>query len=118
MREAFLGAHAFVFTSLRDSFGTVVLEAMAHGLPVVTLDHQGVGTFLPEAAAIKVPVTTPEDTVRLLAEAIDRLAADEALRLRMAQAAWRFAQAERWDRRAERMLALYEEVLSHAHRRV
>ncbi len=42
----------------------------------------------------------------------------EALRLRMAQAAWRFAQAERWDRRAERMLALYEEVLSHAHRRV
>jgi hypothetical protein len=40
----------------------------------------------------------------------------EALRLRMAQAAWRYAQAERWDRRVERMLALYEEVLSHAHR--
>lgn len=118
MREAFLGAHALVFTSLRDSSGAVVWEAMAHGLPVVTLDHQGVGTFLPEAAAIKVPVTTPEDTVRLLAKAIDQLAADEALRLRMAQAAWRYAQAERWDRRAERMLTLYEEVLSHAHRRV
>jgi len=43
---------------------------------------------------------------------------DEALGLRMAQAAWRYAQAERWDRRVERILALYEEVLSHAHRRV
>jgi hypothetical protein len=34
----------------------------------------------------------------------------------MALAAWRFAQEERWDRRAQRMLALYEEVLRDADR--
>ncbi|RKQ88844.1 glycosyltransferase family 4 protein [Brockia lithotrophica] len=118
MKEVFQEAHAFVFTSLRDGFGCVVLEAMSFGLPVITLDHQGVGTFLPADAAIKVPVRTPEETFQAISEGIERLALDEDLRLRMSREAWRFAQEERWDRRAERMLALYEEVLSHAHRRV
>ncbi len=41
MPALFQRCDAFLFTSLRDSFGSVVLEAMAHGLPVVTLNHQG-----------------------------------------------------------------------------
>ena len=35
-------ADAFVFSSLRDTTGTVVVEALAAGLPVICLDHQGV----------------------------------------------------------------------------
>jgi len=50
MSSLYQNADAFLFTSLRDSFGTQVLEAMGHGLPVLTLDHQGVGTFIPANA--------------------------------------------------------------------
>lgn len=116
MATLFIQGGAFLFTSLRDSSGSVVLEAMAFGLPVIVPDHQGVGTFVPENAGIKVPVTKPEETVAALAQAIERLAQDPTLRARLGQGAWRFAQEERWERRAEVMLSMYEEVLQHAHR--
>ena len=38
-------ADVFAFTSLRDTTGTVVLEALGAGLPVMCLDHQGSATF-------------------------------------------------------------------------
>ncbi len=36
----------FIFTSLRDTSGNVVLEAMSHGLPVIALNHHGVGEIV------------------------------------------------------------------------
>lgn len=116
MASLFKEVDAFLFTSIRDSFGSVVLEAMAFGLPIITLNHQGVKVFVPPDAGIKVPVTTPSETVRALAEAIDELAQNPSLRGRLSQGAWEAAQGERWDKRAERMLVYYEEVLSGAHR--
>ena len=115
MQELFRSTAVFIFTSFRDSFGSVVLEAMAFGLPVIVPDHQGVGTFVPNEAGIKVPVTTPEDTIGGFARAIEHMALDQEARNRMALAAWRFAQEERWDKRAERMLNIYEELLHDAH---
>ena len=76
-------ADAFLFTSLRDSFGMQVLEAMGHGLPVLTLDHQGAGTFVPAPAGIKVPVTDPRETVTRLAEGIRWLARNPEARREM-----------------------------------
>ncbi len=112
MPRLFRAADALLFTSLRDSFGSVVLEALAHGVPVIGLDHQGVGTFVPPEAAIKVPVTCPAETVRGLAAGIGRLIRRPEVWHRMRQAAWRYAQTERWERRVERMLGLYESVLA------
>jgi glycosyltransferase involved in cell wall biosynthesis len=115
MASVFQSCHAFLFTSLRDSFGSVVLEAMAHGLPIVTLNHQGVGTFVPNSAGIKVPVTTPHETIQSLASAIDELsAADDCRRRNMQLAAWTFAKEQTWDHRAEYMSRIYEEVATRA----
>src|SRR5690606_19903041 len=59
VRKAYLTHDVFMFCSLRDSFGSQFLEAMAYGLPIITLDHQGAGDHIPEDAGIKVPVSTP-----------------------------------------------------------
>ncbi|MBZ5516215.1 MAG: glycosyltransferase [Acidobacteriia bacterium] len=111
MPALYRSADAFVFTSLRDSFGSQVLEAMAAGLPIVTLDHQGVGAFVPPEAGIKVAVTTPPEVVASLAFAIRRLAASEETRTKMGREAWEFAKTQTWPRRAELMSNWYEELV-------
>ena len=65
------GRH-FLFTSLRDSSGAVLTEALAYHLPILTLNHQGVGAIVPSEAGIKVEVTSPEETVSALADGLRR----------------------------------------------
>jgi glycosyltransferase involved in cell wall biosynthesis len=112
MLDLYQRADAFLFTSLRDSFGTQVLEAMGQGLPILTLDHQGVGTFVPPGAGIKTPVTTPGETIRGIADGIRWLARNPDARWRLGDAGRTYAETQTWERRAEWMSKLYEEALS------
>lgn len=105
-------ADAFLFTSLRDSFGMQVLEAMGHGLPILTLDHQGVGTFVPTGAGIKIPVTSPRETVGGIAKGIRWLSRNPEQLRRMGETGRAFARTQTWQKRAEWMSKLYEDVLS------
>lgn len=112
MPELYQRSDAFLFTSLRDSFGTQVLEAMAHGLPILTLDHQGVGTFVPPGAGIKIPVTNPPETISAIADGIRWLARNPDARRRLGEAGHAYAQTQTWERRAEWMSKLYEEAVN------
>jgi glycosyltransferase involved in cell wall biosynthesis len=111
LQQRLAAADLFMFTSFRDTFGTVNFEAMANGCPVICLDHNGVGTHLPDDAAIKVPVTTPGAVISEMAWKIEALASDRARLGRMSEAAYRFADAQRWDRRALLMEQLYRQIL-------
>ncbi len=111
MPEYYRRADAFLFTSLRDTSGTVLYEAMASRLPLLTLDHQGASVIVPPEAGIKVPVTTPQETVEALAEGIRRLAQSPATRRSMGEAGWTHAQDMGWSRRAQQMILWYEEVI-------
>lgn len=113
--ELYRASGALLFTSIYDAFGCQVLEAMSQGLPVITLDHQGVGAFLPGAASIKVPVTTPTETIAGLANAIRALVNTDALRSSMAIAALEFARTQTWSRRIARINDLYAEVAGKNH---
>jgi glycosyltransferase involved in cell wall biosynthesis len=110
MSRLFRESHAFVFTSLRDRFGTVVLEAMAHGLPILTLDHNGVACFVPDAGGIRVPVTVPEQTVAELAAGMERLAASPAEREQMGAAALAYARTRTWRTRAQELVRIYKRL--------
>jgi glycosyltransferase involved in cell wall biosynthesis len=107
LHDFFATSDAFLFTSLQDSFGSVVIEAMATGLPVLGLDHQGFGAMIPEQAAIKIPVTGPAATIQGLADGIRALAASPDLGQRMGEAARRHAASESWSRRVDRMTEIY-----------
>lgn len=111
MSSLFAAHDVFAFTSLQDSFGSVVLEAASQGMPLVVLDHQGVGDFVPAAAAEKVPVRTRRKTTLELSRAVERLAREPQRRSAMGQQAWRWAKRHTWPQRAEELTELYQHVV-------
>ena len=80
LRRAFAAADVFALTSRRETWGVVVNEAAASGLPLVVSDTVGSAFDLlePGANGVRVPVGDPAATGAALAT----LAADESLRAR------------------------------------
>lgn len=99
--------HCFLFPSLHDSSGNVVLEAQANGLPVVCLALGGPETLLSDESAIVVPTDGDEaNVVERLAAALQALFADEDRRFRMAETAIQHADSFTWGGRAFGALAI------------
>ena len=110
VREVYQEQDVFLLTSLRDSSPNQLLEAMAFGLPVVTLDHQGTRDMVPKRAGIKVPVSTVEETVEGLAAALERLGNDPDLRQEMGRVGYVFAKTHAWPEKTKRIERYYAEI--------
>ena len=83
----------FLFPSLRDGGGAVVVEAMASGLPVVCLDIGGPGFHVRDGYGIKVMPGRPDVVAAELAAAVGRFWCDTGLRNRMGREARQRAEA-------------------------
>jgi glycosyltransferase involved in cell wall biosynthesis len=102
----------FLFASLRDGGGLVVVEAMAAGKPVVCFDLGGPGLHINKECGFKVPAHDPDQAVRDMAVALEKLASDRKLCAQMGQAALKRArQVYDWDRVTERIIEAYEQAL-------
>lgn len=112
MKQHYETADVFVFTSLRDTSGNVVLEAFAEGMPVVAPDHQGVGDMVNDECGILVPVTSHKEMVAAYRDAIIRLADDPDYLEQLGRGARRRAAHYSWDRQGERMRDVYDHVLN------
>ncbi len=111
--DKFRYANIFLFTSIRDTSGNVLLEAMSAGLPSVILCHQGAAEITNPDTAIRVPPNRPQQVAEKLAEGILVLAQDPALRARMGEAArQRVLEHFTWEKKSEAMLAIYERALA------
>ena len=115
VRQAYRTHDALLLTSLRDSCPAQALEAMAMGLPVITLDLHGAHDLVPPEAGIKVPVSTLPGTAHDLGAAIDRFAElSGERRTAMSAAAWSFARTLDYAAGAELFEALYRQILASA----
>jgi glycosyltransferase involved in cell wall biosynthesis len=98
----------FLFPSLHDSSGNVVLEALSCGLPVVCLDAGGPAVLVDPSCGFKVRPGAPVQVVEDLARALDALAQDPALLRAMGQAAAiRAREKFSWARQVLSMEQLY-----------
>jgi glycosyltransferase involved in cell wall biosynthesis len=94
-----------VHTADHESFGRVVVEAMAASLPVIGMRGGGVGEIVVDG---ETGLLAPPDDAAALAAHIDRIAADADLRVRLGSAGRRRAQ-ERYslDACADGIAAIY-----------
>ncbi|GAA5441298.1 glycosyltransferase family 4 protein [Deinococcus caeni] len=101
-----------LFTSVRDSFGSQVLEALSQGVPVVCLDHQGVADFLTEEISFKAEIGNYRETVENLTGAILRYASQSSEEKKiMVKDCISFSMQHTWNKRIEDMLKIYSDIL-------
>ena len=101
-------ADVFVHASFAEGIPVVLMEAMAHGLPVVATTVMGVGELVRHGRnGLLVRPGRPDQ----LAEALEKLAADPERRRRLGEAGRRAVERE-FDVRASaaRMRELFERV--------
>jgi len=95
LRKAYASADVFVFPSTSDTFGNVVLEAQASGLPAIVSDSGG-----PKEQVIdgKTGFITKAKDVESLYSAMKRIVEEPQLRAKMSVAAREAMKARSWEK--------------------
>lgn len=95
-------ASIFAFPSLDEGFGMPILEAMAHGVPVLTSNCSA----MPEVAGDAAVLVDP----RGIGDALARLAADEMLRADLARRGLERARQSTWESALKKTWSVYDEL--------
>lgn len=104
----FASADLFIFPSTTDTFGNVLLEAMASGLPVIAADVGPTRELLAGGGGVTVAPGDPDALVR----AIQSLAADPAQRRAIAAAGVASAASASWDEIFDGLIADYRRIIA------
>ena len=99
------GAFAFLYTSLRESFGIPLLEAMACGTPVITSNTSS----MPEIAGQQAILVNPENSEEITKMML-RLETDETFYCQQQKIGLNRAKLFSWKNTAENLLKLYTQV--------
>lgn len=103
-------AYAFLYTSLRESFGIPLLEAMACGTPVITSNTSS----MPEIGGKDAILINPENSDEIT-EMMLRLEKDQDFYEQQRQIGLERAKLFSWRKTAENLLKLYQEVYSEVY---
>lgn len=108
LSAAFASADVFIFTGPNETFGQVIQEAMASGLPSVVINRGGVADLVIPGETGFVCEATPES----FAQAIITLRDHPDLRLSMAKRARQLAEERPWEKVLAQLETHYSEAIA------
>jgi phosphatidylinositol alpha 1,6-mannosyltransferase len=109
--DLYANCDAFVFASVTETLGLVVLEAMASGLPIIAVPEGGVRDHLRDG---RNGLACREGDVQGMALAMARIATEWGLSRRLARGARHSVEEMSWDKEIERLDRSYREVIESA----
>jgi UDP-glucose:(heptosyl)LPS alpha-1,3-glucosyltransferase len=114
MGKVYAAGDALLLPTFYDSFGLVVIEALAHGLPVVSTEFLGASDLV-RRNEVGVIVPSPRD-VGAMAQALDAMAAAE--REKVAARCRSAAEGMPGEKYVERVIEIYREIIAKKKRGV
>ena len=108
LAQVYASADLFMFASTTDTFGQVILEAQASGLPVLAVDAGGPAELIEDGRSGC--LVTPEPAA--LASALRGLARREAIRERLATGGLLAVRERSWQRSLEQLAHGYARALA------
>jgi glycosyltransferase involved in cell wall biosynthesis len=112
LARAYASSDVFLFCSETDTFGQVINEAQASGLPVVAVDSGGPASLIRDRETGRLCQPDPD----AIAAAVVQLAASEPLRRRLARGALAEVRGRTPERALRELAAGYEQALERAGR--
>lgn len=111
LAEHYASGDLFLYPSTSETFGNVILEAMASGLPVVTFDYAAAHEYLHYGSN---GMNVPFDDNAAFIQAAVTLAGDSTLRQTQGEAAYQTAQQLSWGNVVERLHHTLQTILHEA----
>jgi glycosyltransferase involved in cell wall biosynthesis len=99
-------AHVLAVTSVYDLTSTVLVEALANGLPVICPDHCGFADAITDECGIRVPAVSKREFIAGLRNAVIRMN-NEGFRFQLARGALCRSLEYQWDVKAKVVNKLY-----------
>jgi glycosyltransferase involved in cell wall biosynthesis len=117
LARAYASADIFAFPSRTETFGQVVLEAMASGLAVVALQAEGVCDIVENQRTgflLETGDLSPEEQAGAYARLLTRLVEQQELRQEMSRASLQEAGQRTWSKAMKSLIDGYEVVVEQA----
>lgn len=109
LSQAYASADIFVFPSRLETFGLVVIEAMASGLPVVAARVGGVGDMVSEGVN---GYTFESGDRAALLEGARKIASNQENRRWMGEQARVYAEGQSWEAIMDELIEVYAELIA------
>ena len=111
MEKEYAGADVFIMPSIRETTGTVLLEAMSKGIPVITINKFGGATLFDKNTGWLYEGNTKKEYIENLKKAILECIANPGEVTRRGKNARKKAEKYTWQEKNEKYQAIYEELL-------
>lgn len=115
VRDLMLRADMHIITSMGEGNPTVIWEAMASGVPTLSLKHCGMRDTLCDDCGILIPLSNYQENCENIATEIDRMILHPEELARKKAGVIACANTHLWSQRAKTWLKIYDETIeSHA----